>query len=157
DALASLAQAAPRFQAARSVEEVARIAADAARGAIGAHQSSVSLTNGNHSLHRTSLSEKYAGRPARETEPLHPQLHHRAVPGNGCVRLAATELAVPGDADGPPLRGWLAAPLTDSDGESLGLIHLSEKDGGEFAPEDEAILAQIAALASFAIENLRLR
>ena len=62
-----------------------------------------------------------------------------------------------GDADGPPLHGWLAAPLIDTNGETFGLIHLSEKDGGEFAAEDEAILAQIAALASFAIENLRLR
>src|SRR5215471_14452707 len=159
DRLSSLAKAASRIRAAHSVGEAALAAAEAARDAICAHQSAVSLTNGEHGapIHRTSLSEKYPGWPARETAPLHPQLHQRVLPGNGCVRLAAAELAAPGGADGPPLRGWLAAPLTDSDGEGLGLIHLSEKDGGEFAPEDEAILAPIAALASVAIENLRLR
>src|SRR5262245_47930011 len=116
DALASLAKAAPRFQAARSVEEVAWIAADTARAAIGAHQSGVSLTNSGHALHRTSLSEKYAGWRKREREALHPQLHPRVPGGNGCVRLAAAELAAAVDAGGPPLRGWLAAPLTDSEG-----------------------------------------
>jgi len=157
DTLASLAKIASRLRTARSVEEVAWIAANEARAAIGAHQSSVSLTNGGHALHQTSLSEKYPGRPGRETEPLYPELHHRIGAGDGCLRVAAAELAAPVDAEGPSLRGWLAAPLTDSEGGSVGLIHLSEKAGGEFAPTDEAILSQIAALASLAIDNLRLR
>src|SRR5215475_5882543 len=115
DALASLAKAASRLRAAGSIEEIARVAADAARAAIGAHQSGVSLTNSGHPLHRTSLSDKYAGWQARKTQPLHPQLHHRVPAGNGCVRMAVGEPAVPVDAEGPPLRGWLAAPLTDSE------------------------------------------
>src|SRR5262249_16196497 len=136
DRLSSLANAVPRIRAAPSVGAAALAAAEAAREAIGAHQSAVSLTNGEHGapIHRASLSEKYAGWPARETEPLHPQLHHRVIPGNGCLRLAAAELAAPGDADGPPLHGWLAAPLIDTNGEAFGPIPLSAQDGGGFPP-----------------------
>jgi signal transduction histidine kinase/CheY-like chemotaxis protein len=56
----------------------------------------------------------------------------------------------------PPLRGWLAAPLVGRDGRNIGLIQLSDKCEGEFTKEDEAILVQLAQMASVAIENARL-
>ncbi|HEV2844701.1 MAG TPA: ATP-binding protein, partial [Thermoanaerobaculia bacterium] len=53
----------------------------------------------------------------------------------------------------PPMRGWLAVPLTARDGRNLGLIQLSDRYEGEFTESDEAILVQLAQTASVAIEN----
>jgi serine phosphatase RsbU (regulator of sigma subunit) len=60
----------------------------------------------------------------------------------------------------PPMRGWLAAPLTRRDGTNLGLIQLSDKRGvdadgrpAEFDSQDEALLVQLAQLASLALEK----
>ena len=61
------------------------------------------------------------------------------------------------DASGrPPVHGWLAAPLVGRDGKSLGLIRLTSKVRGEFTEVDEAILVQLAQIASVAVENARL-
>jgi PAS domain S-box-containing protein len=51
---------------------------------------------------------------------------------------------------------WLAAPLLTPDGRNFGLIQLFEKSEGEFDAEDEAIVMQLAQMASVAIENVRL-
>ncbi|HJT77687.1 MAG TPA: ATP-binding protein, partial [Gemmataceae bacterium] len=56
----------------------------------------------------------------------------------------------------PPLRGWMAAPLISRGGKNLGLIRVSDKEGGDFSEGDEAALAQLAHIASVAIENARL-
>jgi signal transduction histidine kinase/DNA-binding response OmpR family regulator len=48
---------------------------------------------------------------------------------------------------------WLAAPLTGRDGRDMGLLHVCGKFHGEFGPEDEAVLLQLAQMASIAIEN----
>lgn len=56
----------------------------------------------------------------------------------------------------PPLNGLLVVPLVDSDGASIGVLQLSEKGGGPFTPADEALLIQLAQLASVALENQRL-
>ncbi len=52
--------------------------------------------------------------------------------------------------------GWLAAPLVTRDGRNLGLIQLSRKVSGEFTEDDEAILVQLAHMASVAIDNVHL-
>lgn len=58
------------------------------------------------------------------------------------------------------MRGWLAAPLIRRDGSNLGLIQLSAKHGidadgrpAEFDDQDEALLVQLAQLASLALEK----
>ena len=56
-----------------------------------------------------------------------------------------------------PLQGWLAAPLTSRDGRPLGSIQLSDKRDGDFDAEDEAVLVQLAQMASIAIENTLLQ
>jgi signal transduction histidine kinase/ActR/RegA family two-component response regulator len=56
----------------------------------------------------------------------------------------------------PPMRGWLAVPLTSRDGKNIGLLQLSDKYEGEFTQEDETILVQLAQMASAAIDNARL-
>src|SRR5262249_41779562 len=50
----------------------------------------------------------------------------------------------------------IAAPLATHDGRSLGVIQVMEKIDGGFTEEDSTILAQLAHLASVAIDNVRL-
>jgi signal transduction histidine kinase/DNA-binding response OmpR family regulator len=53
----------------------------------------------------------------------------------------------------PALHGWLAAPLTGRDGRNMGFVQLSEKFEGDFTDDDDAVLVQLAQMASIAIEN----
>jgi signal transduction histidine kinase/ActR/RegA family two-component response regulator len=47
----------------------------------------------------------------------------------------------------------LAAPLTGRDGSNLGVIYLADRYEDDFTNDDEAILVQLAQMASIAIEN----
>ena len=57
--------------------------------------------------------------------------------------------------NGAPTGPRLVAPLVARDGSSLGIIELWDKDG-EFTPDDEAIVIQLAQMAANAIETLEL-
>lgn len=50
----------------------------------------------------------------------------------------------------------LAVPLLGHQGRPLGVVHLSDRVGGEFSAEDEAVLVQLAAMAAVSMENARL-
>lgn len=54
----------------------------------------------------------------------------------------------------PQLRGLLGAPLMGQDGLANGLILVLGKSTGEFSPEDEALLVQLAGLASLGLRQL---
>src|SRR5688500_20300797 len=53
------------------------------------------------------------------------------------------------------MRGWLAAPLTGRDGRNLGIVEVTDKHdaSADFTEDDEAVLVQLAQMASIAIEN----
>ena len=53
-------------------------------------------------------------------------------------------------------RGWIAAALTALDGRHLGLIQAFDKQTGDFTELDEAILVQLAQMASAAVERAQL-
>jgi diguanylate cyclase (GGDEF)-like protein/PAS domain S-box-containing protein len=53
----------------------------------------------------------------------------------------------------PVLRGLLAVPLTGGGGRRLGVLMLSDRRGGEFDADDQAITLQFAQLASTALER----
>jgi GAF domain-containing protein len=53
-------------------------------------------------------------------------------------------------------RGWLAAPLTALDGRQLGLIQAFDKQEGAFSELDEAVLTQLAQMASVAVDRAHL-
>ncbi|HTN83934.1 MAG TPA: GAF domain-containing protein [Sorangium sp.] len=77
----------------------------------------------------------------------------------GAHQAVASLAAGGGGRDGdarPPAQGWLVAPFIGRSGEDLGFIQLSDKHEGEFTESDEAILVQLAHIASVAIENARL-
>ena len=59
-----------------------------------------------------------------------------------------------GDAGGTHVpRGWRAAPLTALDGRKLGSIHIFDKGAGAFSDVDEAVVVNLAQMASAAVER----
>ncbi|HWE03699.1 MAG TPA: response regulator [Tepidisphaeraceae bacterium] len=85
-------------------------------------------------------------------------LHSAVRTANKPIRMSRAELeAHPGQGSDSGLwhaaGGWMAAPLLARDGRNLGLIEVSEKSTGDFTPDDEAVLVQLAQMGSIAIEN----
>jgi GAF domain-containing protein len=54
----------------------------------------------------------------------------------------------------PPMRGWLATPLLDSQGVNWGLLQASDKYDGEFSADDQAKFERLATLVSQTLEAL---
>lgn len=152
----------------RDVDEILDEVNRAAAELIGAHQAVTSFTEDDdwaHSINAVHLSEKYAEYRDFDETPDGSGIYSVVCRRNEPMRMTQEELETHpawhgfGEhaADHPPMRGWLAAPLVSSDGDNLGVIQLSDKvDGGEFTEDDEAVLVQLAQLASVAIEKARL-
>lgn len=165
--LQGLTTAALAINSALSVEQVLQLITDQAASIIGAHQSATLMAtdqNWSGAIHAVYLSEKYTSGQNYQNAPgrlgIYPGIHLLESP----LRLSQAELethlhwrefARTGVND-PPLRGLLAAPLVGRDGKNIGLIQLSDKNEGEFTAADEAILVQLAQMASVSIENARL-
>ncbi|WP_309896004.1 ATP-binding protein [Archangium sp.] len=165
--LQGLASAALVISEADSIDQVLRAITEQAREVIGAHQciTSVTLEGGwAQAVHATSMSEKYAAFRDWKESPEGAGLYSWVCRLNLPMRLTQTEMETHPAWKGfgrhkgrhPPLRGWLAAPLVGRDGRNLGLIQLSDRYEADFSAEDEAILVQLARMASVAIENTRL-
>ena len=164
--LQRLSDAALAIGAATSVDEISRVATEAARAIIGAHQAVTSFSGENwaQAIHAVSLSGKYAAYRAYDTPPDGSGIYQVVCRTNRPQRLTQAEMEAHAEWRGfgaeasrhPPMRGWLAVPLMGRDGRNLGLIQLSDKHEGDFDENDEAILVQLAQLASEAIENARL-
>ena len=144
-----------------TLDEITR----AARRIVGAHQSVVSLTHGDEwaqVIPYLELSEKYGSWSGYGTPADGSGIYALVCETNTPMRLTQAELEAhprwrgfgAHAEDHPPMRGWLAAPLVGRDGRNLGLVQLSDKeDGSEFDENDEAIIVQLARLASAAIEQ----
>ncbi|MDI1446862.1 GAF domain-containing protein [Polyangium sp. 6x1] len=165
--LEQVADAALTIHASGSLDSVLRVITEEARRIIGAHQSVTSMTTGNdwsQAISTASLSSKYEGFRTYEATPVGKGIYTLVCQTNRSMRLTQAELVSHpawrnfGDqvARHPPMRGWLAAPFIGRSGKNLGLIQLSDKFEGEFTEQDEAILVQLAHIASVAIENARL-
>ncbi|MBH8552848.1 PAS domain S-box protein [Nostocaceae cyanobacterium CENA357] len=165
--LHGLTEAALTINSALSIEEVIRIITEQARAIIGAHQSVTSMTidqNWAQSINSISLSDKYAAWQNYFGKPDGSGIYAYICQMNSPMRMTQAELEAHPQWRGfgqeadkhPPMRGWLAAPLIARDGHNIGLIQLSDKYQGEFTEEDEAIIVQLAQMASIAIENTRL-
>lgn len=158
-----LADASLAVDAGESIEEVLQLIAEQTREVIGAAccVATVRLDDVARTLEAichspedggwrewvaaTRLAEAYASvRPAR------------GVLRTTCDALAQDPAGVAIAASGRPLRAWLAVPLTRLDGQELGLIHLFDKDRGDFSEIDGEILVQLAQMASAAIERAQL-
>ena len=76
------------------------------------------------------------------------------------VRMSRKELSqdqwsvVVGDDNAMPFDAYLAAPLAWSDGQPMGVLQVIGKRGGaDFDADDEAVIAQLAHVASIAVQN----
>jgi PAS domain S-box-containing protein len=172
--LRQLAEASLVLNSTASLSEMFQTICDKAREIIGAHQSVVSITRGgagdgtspnwSQAINAVSLSDKYAPWSEYATMPDGTGIYALVCRENRTLRLTQAELeAHPAwrgfgayAAEHPPMNGWLAVPLVARDGANLGLVQLSDRYEGEFIEDDEAILMQLAQLASVAIENQRL-
>src|SRR5712692_3032446 len=166
--LLEVAAAALTIHSALSVDSVLRVITEEARRIIDTHQSVGSMTVNEQwaqAINAIALSDKYAAWRTYDAKPDGSGIYAVVCRTNKPLRLTQAELeAHPAwrrfgreVANHPPLRGWLAAPFVGRDGRNLGLIQLSDKvDGGDFTAADEAILMQLAYIASVAIENARL-
>lgn len=165
--LRGLTEAAVAINSGLSVSGILRVLTEKARAIIGAHQCVTNLTTGGdwaQALSAVSLSDKYAKWRRDDAAPDSSGIYARVCRAGRALRRTQAELEADSDwrgfgaagADRPPLRGWLAAPLTLRDGRSAGLIQLSDKHEGEFTEKDEAILVQLAQMAAVAIDNAQL-
>jgi signal transduction histidine kinase len=165
--LHGLTQAALAINATLSVEEVLQVITEQAYQIIGAHQSVTSLSidqNWAQAINAVYLSDKYAQWRDYDEKPDGSGIYACVCHLNRSMRMTQAELEADpmwkgfGEAGDrhPPMDGWLVAPLVGRDGRNIGLIQLSDKYEGEFTEEDEAILVQLAQMASVAVENTRL-
>jgi PAS domain S-box-containing protein len=164
--LRGLARASLAINSAQSLEGTLQVITDHALSVIGAHQSITTLTvdeQWSEPIHAFRMSGRYAS----DEEPSLPDgrgIERLVTERNRSVRMTQAQLEADpgwrgpggGASRHPPMRGWLAAPLIGRDGRNLGLIELSDRAEGDFTEQDEAILVQLAQLASVAIENTRL-
>ena len=109
-----------------------------------------------------SLSPKYAAwadyRAPAQGVGLHRWLLDQKTPARFTDAELAAHPAWKGfggeGANHPPMRGWLAAPLLDSEGTCWGLLQLSDREIGDYTAADEAALVRFTDLLALTLETL---
>jgi len=162
--LSALAQSALAMSAAESLDELLKLVTETAVEVIGCHQGVTSRVPGSWEAATTyaALSDTYGQYRDDLAVPRGTGLINAVIRENRPLRLTGSQLLshpeyqVMRDAPGhPPLPDYLAAPLIGRDGGNVGLIQLShKKDGSPFTAEDEAILVQLAQMASSTVARL---
>jgi len=151
---------------ARSIVELLEVVAATARERVGAHQATTSVVFGRdwaRAAHAISLSEKYAAWRSYDERSDGSGIYRLVCQVNRPMRLTQAELEAHPAWRGfgqaarrhPPMRSWLAAPLTGRHEQNIGVLQLSDKYEGEFTARDEAILVELARFASVALDNVR--
>ena len=145
--------------------QVLSASVELARELIGAHQSAIAIVvQKDWSSVRKffSLSPKYADWADYRVPAKGFGIHNWILEHNAPIRLTQAELVAHPAWKGfgsnagnhPPMRGWLAAPLKDRQGNNWGLIQLSDKYEGDFTAEDERKFVDFAHLISMNLETL---
>jgi hypothetical protein len=159
-----LGDASIALDASSSLAEMLQLVAEHAREVLDADSCLVRLVVDAQELEADAAAERAAA-PARASD-LSALFAAVDAPG-GSLRMSAAEVtrqrALPtlgpktheaGSATGAG--GWLAARLRALDGRDIGLIQLSAPPGQEFSELDEAVLVQLAQMASAAVERAQL-
>lgn len=165
--LAKVAQASRTLHTALASDGIAEALVSEVRDILEVHQAVVSLTAGENwaqGITAVSLSDKYAAFRDYSVKTDGSGIYAEVCRTNRVMRFTQAQLeahpawrAFGSQARAhPPMRGWLAVPLIDRAGKNLGLIQASDKIEGDFTEEDEAILVQLASIASNGFENARL-
>jgi signal transduction histidine kinase/DNA-binding response OmpR family regulator len=154
--LQRLASISSQLNAALEVEAVLRLLSEEARTLVGAGQSIASLVpeaDWHRAVHAVALADP--GQPAPYPVPNGTGPAADVCLGPRSARINADEVATPSRALPEGARGWLAAPLIGRQGRNMGLVQLFDKPDDSFTEDDEAILIQLAQMASVAVENAR--
>ncbi|HEX5694449.1 MAG TPA: PAS domain S-box protein, partial [Arenimonas sp.] len=140
---------------------------DLARDVVGAHLSLVSVdTVGDdvQAISAVSLSDKYAQWRDYDVPIDGSGIYAMVAERQQPMRMTQAELEAhprwknfgAESERHPPLRGWLAVPMIGSDGKTLGILQLSDKDRGDFNQDDEQVALQFSQMAVIAVERARL-
>jgi signal transduction histidine kinase/DNA-binding response OmpR family regulator len=156
-----LTDASLAINSAATIEKVAEIVTETARDVIGCHQAITLAAPSHlpaHSISHVSYSPKYArwsGKPLN-IAGLSAALAHAT--GHNLKRFTRAEfdsrIVLQGGGDGPGMQGLLTVPLRSRDGRTMGSIYLSDRIVGDFTDDDQAIVVQLAQMASVAMENI---
>lgn len=159
EVLRSLAKASVQIHSSLSLDSLLQTITDEAREIIGASQAFTTLLAKGTWQQSITCFSSAENQPVFDFPQASSEMFMLACTLNKPVRLnTATAADRPwAKSAEAALHSWLAAPLVTRDGRNLGLIHLSHKvSGGEFTADDEAIMVQLAHMASVAIDNVRL-
>jgi transcriptional regulator with GAF, ATPase, and Fis domain len=159
-----LADASLALDATGSLDEMLQLVAEHARELTGAERCAARLSADDNvaPLDAVAADDHY---PALATQVNELAALYRALkPPSGVLRMTGAELerhrsretlTAPSKGRWSP-RAWLAASLTTLDGRALGLIQVFDKLEGDFSDLDEAVLLQLAQMASAAVERMQL-
>jgi PAS domain S-box-containing protein len=108
-----------------------------------------------------SVSDKYRSHPVSALAQSSAGIYSHVIQLGYPLRLSEAELmshpelqdAHFAEAISLTLPGVLAVPVTGPQGGTLGVLMLLDKQNGEFTADDEAILIQLAQIASVSVEN----
>jgi PAS domain S-box-containing protein len=157
--LSSLADAARKVNSVLTVDELLQVITDIARDLVGAHVAlSVLKSADGHTVEscKTSHSQKYTsvvpGSLLLEGEGA------RASNGVPQVTRIERSTAKPAMALGTQWQscGHITVQLAAASGRHIGMLCVADKQGGDFASNDERVLSQLADLAAVGLENARL-
>jgi signal transduction histidine kinase len=150
-----------------SLDVALKFMAEYARVLIGAHQAALSYIPGGDftaAVHQVSLSDKYEKYRTYDVVPTGDGIWSLVLETRTGVIMTQEEIlrhprwrnfSGAKDARGtehPPMRGWLAVPITTPRGELLGLIQLSDKLQDEFTQHDLDLLTHLAKLLAPTLE-----
>lgn len=154
--LAELSIAAGRLM---SIEALLQFVTDHARDLLGAHCATTLLSESDewpqaaHASSRSSEAEASDGeRIVAEVQAVHAMVCSTNAPLRRTAHEPASHEGHAGN-EAPLTRAWLAAPLIAQDGRNMGAIQLCQKIAGDFTEYDEAVLVQVAQLASALIQK----
>ncbi|HYG75705.1 MAG TPA: response regulator [Planctomycetota bacterium] len=157
DQLHKITQVSIAIHSVLSVENTLQFIADSCRDILCCHRAVASTTvkqvwSSTNQI--VSLSERAKDEaPPSTSEML--SIFSLVTTRNKAIRMSASEWrAHPCCAkEAPRTPGWMAAPLVSREGTNIGVLWVSEKIEGDFNEDEEAMLIQLAQMASIAIEN----
>ena len=161
----ALIDASYRIIAKQSIPGLLQAVADAARDLTGARLAAFGHVYEGGRFVAGAVAGSLEGTecsPGASFEVRKTGVHMRLLSSKRVLRLTQDELESGPEWWGlpeghPPLRGLMGAPLLDVDGEPIGLLLLTDKQGGDFTHDDEALLVQLTTLTSLAMQHIEAR
>lgn len=156
--LRELAVAGLTIHSAGSLDSVVRVVAEEARRMLHAGRTVVSLLLGDDRSQMTTTVSSGDDHSAKSAVPtVVANARGEVCRTNRSIRLSGTDLNCDANTDERHApHGWMGVPLVSRGGKNLGVIEVSDKNDGDFSESEQAVLVQLAHVASVAIENARL-